>query len=65
MDVDVVVLSEMERDALAELANMGVNRAAARLGQMLGDQVICPFPPLQSSHARALPSSWKKVLRRH
>jgi chemotaxis protein CheC len=44
MDVDAVVLSEMERDALAELANMGVNRAAARLGQMLGEQVILSVP---------------------
>jgi len=44
MDVDVVVLSEMERDALSELANMGVNRAAASLGQMLGEQVILSIP---------------------
>jgi chemotaxis protein CheC len=34
----------MERDALAELANKGVNRAAARLGQMLGEQVILSVP---------------------
>ena len=37
MDVYVVVLSEMEQDALAELANIGVNRAAVGLRQILGD----------------------------
>jgi transposase len=31
MDASPIALSEMERDALAELANMGMHRAAATL----------------------------------
>ena len=37
MNVDVVELTSLERDAFAEIANMGVSRAAASLRQMLGE----------------------------
>ena len=44
MDASPIALSEMERDALAELANMGVNRAAVSLRQMVGEQVLLSVP---------------------
>ena len=44
MDADLIALSEIERDALGELANMGVNRAAAGLRQMLGEQILLSVP---------------------
>ena len=44
MKVDVAELSEIERDAFAEIANMGVSRAAASLRQMLGEQVLLSVP---------------------
>jgi chemotaxis protein CheC len=44
MSKDVGELSEIERDALAEIANMGVSRAAASLRQMVGAQVILSVP---------------------
>ena len=37
-------LSEIEHDALAEIANMGVSRAAASLRQMVGQQVLLSVP---------------------
>ena len=37
-------LSDTERDALAEIANMGVSRAAASLRQMVGEQVLLSVP---------------------
>lgn len=37
-------LSDIERDALAEVANMGVSRAAASLRQMVGEQVLLSVP---------------------
>ena len=37
-------LSNIERDALAEVANMGVSRAAASLRQMVGEQVFLSVP---------------------
>jgi chemotaxis protein CheC len=37
-------LSEIERDALAEIANIGVSRAAASLRQMVGEQVLLSVP---------------------
>ena len=40
MSVDVLELTPIERDAFAEIANMGVSRAAASLRQMLGEQVL-------------------------
>jgi chemotaxis protein CheC len=47
MDVDALVLSEMEQDALAELANIGVNHAAVSLRQMLGEQVLLSVPAVE------------------
>ncbi len=37
-------LSELEQDALAEIANMGVSRAATSLRQMVGQQVMLSVP---------------------
>jgi chemotaxis protein CheC len=39
-----VLLEELERDALAELANIGVSRAAATLREMVGQQVLLSVP---------------------
>jgi len=39
-----VQLEELERDALAELANIGVSRAAANLREMVGQQVLLSVP---------------------
>jgi chemotaxis protein CheC len=44
MKVDAGELSEIEKDALAEIANMGVSRAAASLRQMVGEQVLLSVP---------------------
>lgn len=44
MNADVVELTEIERDAFAEIANLGVSRAAASLRQMLGEQVLLAVP---------------------
>ena len=37
-------LTEIERDSLAEIANIGVSRAAASLRQMVGEQVLLSVP---------------------
>jgi len=37
-------LTEIEQDALAEIANMGVSRAANSLRQMVGEQVLLSVP---------------------
>src|SRR6187402_3853032 len=44
MIADVSELSEIERDAISEIANMGVSRAAASLRQMVGEQVLLSVP---------------------
>jgi chemotaxis protein CheC len=44
MSNDVSDLSDIERDALAEIANMGVSRAASSLRQMVGEQVLLSVP---------------------
>ena len=44
MNVPVGELSDIEKDALAEIANMGVSRAAASLRQMVGEQVLLSVP---------------------
>lgn len=44
MRIDLTELSELEQDALAEIANMGVSRAATSLRQMLGEQVLLSVP---------------------
>src|SRR5689334_14882093 len=44
MTLDVTELTEIERDAFAEIANLGVSRAATSLRQMLGAQVTLSVP---------------------
>jgi chemotaxis protein CheC len=44
MSVPVGELSDIEKDALAEIANMGVSRAAVSLRQMVGEQVLLSVP---------------------
>jgi chemotaxis protein CheC len=44
MKIDASELSGIEQDALAEIANMGVSRAATSLRQMLGEQVLLSVP---------------------
>ena len=52
MTTDASELSDIEQDALAEIANMGVSRAAASLRQMVGEQVFLSVPAVNivSSH---------------
>ena len=38
------VLTELELDALTEMVNIGVNRAAASLREMIGEQVLLSVP---------------------
>jgi chemotaxis protein CheC len=40
-------LTEIEQDALAEIANTGVSRAASSLRQMVGEQVFLSVPTVQ------------------
>jgi chemotaxis protein CheC len=40
-------LTEIERDAISEIANMGVSRAAASLRQMVGEQVLLSVPSVR------------------
>lgn len=42
-----ISLSDLERDALAELANIGVSRAAASLRKMVGQQVLLSVPSVE------------------
>jgi chemotaxis protein CheC len=44
MRIDVSELSQIEQDALAEIVNMGVSRAATSLRQMVGEQVLLSVP---------------------
>ena len=44
MKIDVSELSEIERDAIAEIANLGVSRAATSLRQLVGEQVLLSVP---------------------
>jgi chemotaxis protein CheC len=48
-------LSELELDALTELVNIGVSRAATSLGAMVGEQVLLSVPSVAIvSRARAM-----------
>src|SRR6476660_3703531 len=40
-------LTDIEHDALAEIANMGVSRAASSLRQMVGEQVLLSVPAVR------------------
>jgi chemotaxis protein CheC len=44
MNIDPTELSETEKDALAEIANIGVSRAATSLRQMVGEEVLLSVP---------------------
>jgi chemotaxis protein CheC len=44
MTIDVSALSEIEQDVIAEIANMGVSRAANSLRQMVGQEVLLSVP---------------------
>jgi chemotaxis protein CheC len=44
---DAVALGELERDALTEIVNIGVSRAAANLRKMVGDQVSLSVPSIE------------------
>jgi chemotaxis protein CheC len=44
MTIDASEFSDIEQDALAEIANIGVSRAAASLRQMVGEQVMLSVP---------------------
>jgi chemotaxis protein CheC len=47
MTVDAGELTEIEEDALAEIANMGVSRAANSLRQMVGEEVLLSVPSVK------------------
>jgi chemotaxis protein CheC len=47
MNAAGIALSELERDALTELANIGVSRAAANLRKMAGEQVLLSVPSVE------------------
>ncbi|MBO9601237.1 MAG: chemotaxis protein CheX [Novosphingobium sp.] len=44
---DEIALNELERDALVEIVNIGVGRAAANLRKMIGDQVLLSVPSIE------------------
>jgi chemotaxis protein CheC len=48
-----IQLSELERDALTEIVNIGVSRAAASLRKMVGAQVLLSVPSLDIITQRA------------
>jgi chemotaxis protein CheC len=47
MRTEVGELSEIEQDALAEIANMGVSRAATSLRQLVSEQVLLSVPAVK------------------
>jgi chemotaxis protein CheC len=47
MNSPASILNELERDALTELANIGVSRAAASLRKMVGAQVLLSVPSVE------------------
>lgn len=50
-----VPLTELERDALTELVNIGVSRAAAGLRKMVGEEVLLSVPSVEVvSHKAAI-----------
>jgi chemotaxis protein CheC len=44
---ETVVLTELETDALTEIVNIGVSRAASNLRKMVGDQVLLSVPSIE------------------
>ncbi len=47
MTIHAILLDELERDALTELVNIGVSRAAANLRKMVGEQVLLSVPSVE------------------
>jgi chemotaxis protein CheC len=47
MSTDTVALTELERDALTEIVNIGVSRAASSLRKMVGTQVLLSVPSIE------------------
>lgn len=47
MMVNAIDLSELEQDALTEVVNIGVSRAAASLRKMVGHQVLLSVPAVE------------------
>lgn len=47
MTADASDLTDIEQDALTEIANMGVSRAAASLRQMVSEQVLLSVPSVK------------------
>lgn len=47
MTADAIMLSELERDALTEIVNIGVGRAASNLRKMVGGQVLLSVPAIE------------------
>jgi chemotaxis protein CheC len=47
MSNEPVTLTELERDALTEIVNIGVSRAASSLRKMIGDQVLLSVPSVE------------------
>ncbi len=52
MTTESAFLSELEVDALTELVNIGVSRAAASLRQMVGQQVMLSVPSIEVTSRR-------------
>jgi chemotaxis protein CheC len=60
-------LTDIEQDALAEIANMGVSRAANSLRQMVGEQVLLSVPAVkivtrQAASKLVEPNNTKKLV---
>jgi chemotaxis protein CheC len=53
MTTPPIDLSEIERDALTELVNIGVGRAALALGQMVGAEVMLAVPSVEIAGRRS------------
>jgi chemotaxis protein CheC len=47
MNAGVIELDALERDALTELVNIGVSRAAASLRKMVGEQILLSVPSVE------------------
>jgi chemotaxis protein CheC len=44
---EAITLTELESDALTEIVNIGVSRAASNLRKMIGDQVLLSVPSIE------------------
>lgn len=67
MTLNASELTEIEQDALAEIANMGVSRAANSLRQMVGEQVLLSVPAVrivtrQAASKLVEPNNSKKLV---